>query len=355
MKKFLSLILGIAVLFTLTLSGCSCNPTSLLVFTNAFNGGNSPEIGYTETLTYSVSYVNDQTIYPELKKASATDSVITADGINYSGILTTRLTVYSDTSAPIPEDVRSKTDIFTDEELNVETVYHFTTELNLTASYTFKDSETPITVNDTIITEAFFLPIELSFSPIYSTYKADMHDLFSSSSQPADRLKRICYDYTTIYTVDDYYMKKTSAYLDSEGEIIDEPTMKETDGGYTFRTDIDNNALLFVLRNYATTDSGTTSLSVMTPAYDGYQSILLSKHTIESQNVTLNNDSQKIDVKKLSFNANDQNASGLSHYLTIQNAASTNKALLISYAQPLFDYSSMTCLGALEFKLTNIA
>ncbi len=355
MKKFFTLLLSIAILFTVTLSGCSCNPTTYLVFDNSFNGGSAPEVGYKETLTYSVCYKNDASAYPDLVKSSTTDGYLTADGIKYEGTYVTHFEVFSNTSAPLPQGFES--DIF-EEEL-ISKIYYFKTELNVTATYTFENDTPQKVVNDKITTQAFFLPSDLSFAPLYTTYFADMH---VSVLGTEDAFLRVNYDYKTSYTADDMIMDTVVTNLDKDGNVVGEPTVDQIDKGYTFRTDVDNSILMFALRSFKTYEDKNTSLSIIAPAYEGWNSVSISKHEPKEQSITFAtaNADEKLPVKTFSFVSSDERASGRSLYFTIQTGKSTagsveNKSLLVSFAQPLFDYSSMSCLGAMEFNLTSIA
>ncbi len=356
MKKFLMLLTSFTLLVALVLSGCdcSCSSTPNLTFKSSFFGGEKAKQGYKETLTYSVNYDGDAQSYPELTKSAQTDGYIEKSGISYEGELITTLEIGNTTD--VPADVAS--DILSEENVSTErisNVYVYKTQLNIKASYTFKDSQTPIVVNDKIETEVYFLPEGYSFAPIYSKYFADMHLLTIASET---KVSRVQYDYKTTYNIDEFIMTKSVTRLDQNGEILDNE-VDELEEEYSYKKAIDNNSLLFALRNYATDVEQTASLSVISPAYGEDKSLLLSAHVLADASIDFMSGvptDEKLPVKNFSMNVNEKNAQGTSHYFTVQTGASAsvaNKALLVKFAQPILDYNTTSCLGALEFKLSS--
>ncbi len=359
MKKIITLFISIMLLLSLSLSGCSCgcNSTDNLKFNHNFYGGKeAPPIGYTETSIYSVNYNGDGKDYPNLEKNSDTD----IETIVYSGTLTTKLEISNISS--IPTD-GMKSDILSEENIKAEDIskiYVYKTALDLVGTYTFSASETPIVVNDKIETSVYFLPNSLAFAPIYSTYYADMHVLAAGSDS---KLWHYKYYYETLYNLDEFILDKTIEQFEVNSETLIGSDSESKEKGYDYKKAIDNNQLLFALRNYSTDNEDSTAISVISPAYGDDASLLISKHTMTTQTLNLVNNgtevSGNISVKNFSLNVNDKYASGENHYFSIQTNSSeniANKSLLTKFAQPVFNYSpSPMCVGALEFKLVEVA
>ncbi len=352
MKKIFSLLLGSALLLSVTLTGCG-GPANL-EFTSSFSPDKT-QVGYKEVLTYDVNYVNDSSKYPSLARTFAVDEYLEKDGINYSGTLTTTFEVKSNVNVP-----NGDSDVMAID--GVSEIYYYKSELNLTASYNFKGGdEMDKTVNDNIVSETYFLPAEHSFAPIYSTYHAEMTLISLGLENP---YTKAVYDFVTTYTKSNYNLDKkiVMTATNSDGEEIKQETLENKTLGYSFKTAIDNNALNFAIRNYKTNEEQSTRISVISPAYESATSLLISKHTPENLAIkypTNTSEEQTVPVKKFSMSVENTNESGLPHYFVVQNGASANgvvknNALLVKYAAPLFSYNIMTCMGAIEYSLSSV-
>ncbi len=357
MKKILMFLVSVTLLVSLALVGCEsgCNASNI-DFTNNFSGGTTIQsVGYQEKLTYSVKYDGEGATYQNLKKSASTDSYIDKDGIKYEGSLVTTFT--SAYKTDIPQNVQSN--IF--DSVNVTLIYIFKTELNLTSSYTFKGETTPIVVNDKITSEVYFLPEGQSFAPIYSYYSADSYSFKLSETS---RLARTKLEYITTYDLSEFTVEKNivkySAIMKNPSEEVAQPAQTDTvKGSYGFRKAIDNNQLLFAVRSYQTNTDTTDLMSVLTPAYNKPVNIALSAHTEDKHVVTFEPTAtgETISVRNFTMQVGEQNASGKRHHFSVQTDKSNNvknNALLVRYAQPLFDYGTVSCIGALEFNLTQV-
>ena len=356
MKKFLMRITSLVLLLSIALldGACSCSSDPTLTFKNNFNDGKPVTQEFKETLEYSLAYSGDGTEYLELKKSTLTDQFIEETGINYSGTLVTTFEVVDKWDIPnLESDILSEENVLAEK---ISDIYLYRTSLNLTASYTFKDSSAPIVVQDTVYSEVYFLPETLSFAPIQSKYFADMH-LVSVRSNT--KLSRVQYQYSTVYNLDDFTITGTVCDLKEDGTIINSQATQINEG-YSYKRAIDNNSLLFALRNFVTSSEAVQRLKVISQSYDEPTSLLLSAHVQENVAMPFGQapSTEKLPVRNFSMNLNDQYTKGLSHYFSIQTAKSTtgllgNNALLVKFAQPVYDYSTMGCLGALEFTLTS--
>ncbi len=351
MKKFFMLLVSVSLLLALVLasSGCSCTSTPDLSFKDSFMGGGSITLGYTEKLTYKVNYKGDGKEYSELKKSDSTDSIITKDDIEYDGTFVTTFTVKNKNSLSVDSDILTDKTVET-----VNEIYYFKTELNLTATYKFKDSDTPTTVTDVMTTEVYFLPSGLSFAPIYSISTADMHVITLGSEE---RLARVTSAYKTTYNLNNFTVEKTNGAFNDKGEEVKTTDSFEKD--YSFKKIIDNNQLLFAVRNFELNSENSSSINVLSPVYENAQTLSLSKYTAENLDISLETPAVNgaLPVKNFSMCVANENARGTSHYFTVQTNkldSLNNDALLVKYAQPLFDYSSMSCMGALEIVLSKV-
>ncbi len=352
MKKFITLLVSLVALLAITLTGCS-NSGGTVSFRSKFIGGGTAQETYEEKLTYNVNYVSDSTDYPELNMFSNSNGYIDKDGIKYEGTFVTTFRVGNVNS--IPHGVLS--DIVSNENIakeKIQEIYFFKTEFNVQATYSFKDSQTPTVVNDSIVTEVYFLPAGLSFAPIYSSYISDTNAF--DLSKPS-HLTRVKYDFKITYDLDEYTIDKTIVTFNADDSEATKSSSVTKE--YDYKSVIDNNQLLFAVRNFDTNVETTTALEVLAPAYETSKSLTFSPHTTSSQPigfVTGVSAQETLPVKTFYMNVGTGNTRGISHYFNVQTEASAsvnNNALLIKYAQPLFDYSSMGCMGGIEFSLAN--
>ncbi len=359
MKKIFMVLTSLTLLVSLVLTGCdcSCNSTANLTFSNDFNNGNAPQMYYQEKLTYDVLYNGDGTDYPALKKLNSTDQYIEKDGIEFDGELVTTLKVINKVDFQ-NENPNVNSEVFTDD--NVATgIYYYESVLNLNAKYTFKDEQVK-EHTDKIITKVYFLPAGLQFAPIYSTYYADMH-LFQLET--AEKFVRVEYDYKTTYNLEEFTIDKlVKKYSDGDTAepIVSSQVVNEE---YEYKKVIDSNQFLFAVRNFATNSENSVIINAVSPAYNEAMPLALSPHTTNDYNINAfakpEDASETVPVRNFTMNVGIQNASGSVQYLTVQTGKSTkdtlatSNALLVQYAQPIFDYSTSTCMGAIEFKLVN--
>lgn len=330
---------------TIMLSGCSCNPTVPLAFNNAFNGGENAHYPYSETTEYSVSLIDSYESY-FAKNAQITDEVLKYD---INGTYKTTLEIIDKSSLP-----SSITSNVLEEDIGNE-LYHLTTSLNLTAEYSapyeiYQESDgskvKEKTFNDVIVTESYFLSSGLSFAPIYSTTQGQT-SLVSVNAEHKAAVSSMTFLYKTVYDKNEYTV---STKFDDNEEQID-------DYGYDFKTLIDNNTLLFAIRNISVELDSSYSLPTLSPVYKSKQTLTVKNIDERSETVTINGQkTENVPVKELCFSRNDKSNTGTPQYVVIQKDKAGNldsNALLLEYTEPLISYGSFLCLGGLRYTLTS--
>ena len=346
MKKITTLLLAISLCLVAFLGGCSCASTSPLTFTNAFYGSNGqPTVGYKETLTYKVSYVDDKNVYPYNTMSQTAKTVLAS--VDYDGSFITEFEVLNHYPTNLP-----KSNIVGENGVYSGEVYRYKTKLNVNATYTLINGEVK-EFTDSIVTEVYFLPSAHSFAPIYSTRVSDMTLVFISNNK-AD-FGKVNYDYKTTYNLSTYT-------IDTKVVTGAKETTSSLTYAYSYKTAIDNNQLLFALRSFDTPSTSTVTLSVIDPTYGTPQSLGFKQSSSNNQdfNFTYNEqgalDAEKLPIRNVVFAMNNLNATGYNHYLKMQVGKSTNdsvksKALLVQYAMPLVAYGSISSLGVMQYDL----
>lgn len=344
MKRFFSTILCLSMAIILALSASGCNKKSALVFNNSFFGStNNPSPGYTETLKYSVSNVNN---YNELIKKDTdvfTDSLAT---FKYTG---TYESVFSVVDV-LPEEIQTNVS----EEIS-STIYHLKTTLKLTSTYKVngeyaeggtQNQDGSVTYEDVVENEVYFLISGHSFAPVYSSGRQK-----SSTLVLSDKANVIIYEYSYATTYN------TNKYTTVKGYSEEKPVTNKFE--YTFKTVIDNAQLLFALRNVTLEEKGTLNIPVVSPVYGKAQTMTITNSSENTKSVTINDVTEQIPVKNLNFKLAQEYNTGTPQYAVIQKSspneqAIPNKALLIEYAMPIVSYGNFFSMGAMVYTLTDV-
>lgn len=348
MKKKLLPFTATALALLISLSGCSCTGTSPLdKMTDAFNDNNAPTVNYTETLTYKVENVDEYG--GKFRKSDViTDNVLKYD---MNGEYTMTLKVLDKTDDAV-KDIKS--DLLLENSNTGTLIYHLKSELKLTTNYKApykiyqEDKDTAVeekSFEESIVTESFFLPSGYSFNPIYSTTEGKTSFIQINGDSMATVIF-MEYSTKTVYNKKNYTISEK--YGDAE-----EQTKKHS---YKFRTLIDNNTLLFTLRNIDVDTGSEYSLPVVHPTYNSAQKLNVKNLGGLTKNVKLNGSDTEIGVpvKEISFYRNKSNATGSEQYVLIQKekvGEIANKAMLVQYTSPLTCYGSYICLGGLQYTL----
>lgn len=318
------LLITMAILLCLFFC-CGCTDQDPLAFKkNFYEGDNEPNSGYTETLKYDVTFSPVESYKDKLSFKN--------------GSLTTTLKVI-----PSIESVSeiADNDILKERPSGAETVYYYKTEFKINPTY----SGISYDKLDTIVTECYFCSQRLSYAPIYSTYTAH-YSMYASTAQEVGELDVKC----TINYSTKYYIVNTD--IDGEQET--------TQYKYKFQSVIDNNQLLFIVRNIAVDQKTTLNLPVVSLSYGSPKKLAFKDDSqiTYTNAVNYNGKTQNaIAVQNLSFSISDASAQGLGQNVYIQTKQDDIpfNAVLCKYVAPLLDYSGFANIGNLEYNLTSVS
>ena len=352
MRKFWITLTTIALTLSLILGGCSCNEKPLLSFTNDFSGGggsiNDATIGYTETLVYDVTYLEQFTENnAKIIKDASLNNVVSFSVAE--GTYKSTLTILSSYPTEKP-----KSNILSDNGGAYDReIYYLETELTLPSSYVFKDGSASKSNEDTIKSKVYFANYGWSFAPIYAEIKVNCLVLkLNGNKAVTDYLNYSC---ETIYNVESYTITKTEK--NDKGEVY--KTEKQT-YDYAYKSVIDNSQLLFALRNVTISQGSSISLPTVAPQYGQATPLKVANLNEVTLKANFNYNDKAVNedmkVKCLSFAVDSENTRGASQFVKIQKESSENvlqNALLIEYVEPLVTYVTPTCMGALKYSLNS--
>ena len=353
MKRLFIPFVALALAATEMFSGCSCVPTTPLTFNNHFNGeANSvPTVNYSETLVYSVKNINSYA--DNFSKSEQLNDIISYE-MNGEYTMTLKVMDKSEVSETITSDILSDT--------SINVVYNLKTQLNLQTSYSadyniYQEDEnaTPVkekAFNDVIKTEVYFLESGHSFAPVWSKTEVNSSYLSVNDENKA-MIYTLNYSQTIAYDKDEYVI---TTY--NEGTELD-----PVDYGYTFKTLIDNNMLLFALRNISIEFEKTSSLPTVHATYGDKQTLTVkieAEGTANDFTITIDGTEQKgnIPVKEYSFVRSDSSNTGLPQYVVLQKSKTEKiayKAYMLKYVSPLTTYGSFLNMGGLEYTLIEVS
>ena len=374
-KKFLS-ILALIVAAAMLLGGCS--GATPLSFTNAFYASSgTPEVGYNETVVYTVKNVND---YDGLVK----DEQITDQLIKYNieGTFTTQLTVMNRLPDAYSQQITTDLD-FSGE--GRQHIYYYKTTLDIYATYTvggeysnYTDAANVVdngdgskTYHDVIVSESFFFTSSQSLSPIWSNTDSRYTYLTSTSAENGQsKINVITVESKSSTTYNSTNYTITSSYV--MAGMVDEKIEKTQTKNYTQKTVIDNAQLLFAIRNVELAEDASSALPTVSASYGAPKTLTVKNNGDKQKTLRkggensftyngqeLADNELEIAVKDYSFYLNTTNDAGTPQYLLIQKSASASgklpaKALIIEYVEPLSIYGSFQRLGALVYTIKSV-
>ena len=342
MKKFLALFSAVLLIFT-AFAGSGCKNKDYLEFNNNYvASATTVAPGYTETLTYKVEYVEDynSSLINEVSKDILTTTL--------SGSYVTVLKVINH----LPDSI--STDI---ETANLQ-ILHLNTTLTLTGSYNDQ------AVNDKIETDAYFLNEGQSFAPIYS--RSNRAQTYVAVNGTEILTQKQFYIYEIKYNKEDYTVNKFAfekeedfvVGIEKGTHMTGSPKTYNKKQKYGFRQVIDNEQLLFVLRNMNISEEGSRELKVVTPVYGAPHEIKINNKNVSQKQVNINGVTEEIAVDNLIFGANSIKNSGTAHYISIQknseNTTTKFSALPVEYAAALIESAMSKVLGSLKYTLTTV-
>lgn len=350
MKKIFIALLCFCLIFVLAMSGCSCAAETLLEFNDSLTANIK-----TERLVYDVSF---ERAYKDIKRSK---------GINESLLPVyengTFMIEYDGAGKALPDGVQ--TNVSFD---NISTFKYIKSVLEIDVTVNGK------TFNDKIVSEVYFYPSEWAYAPVYSTTTIK-NTYIALDSTMVDYSHNI-YKYSTTYSKDKYLL--TKQYYDETDDdamnLVDVFNMDQTklkslsestnSHEYSLRRTIDNNQLLFAIRNSNLSKDGSMTLLTTTFLYDEPRELLISNKsetnislTELNYNGTIKND-LVVPVKNIEFGLTGTNYIGTSKYLSIQKSqldTIENNAIPIEYAEGIVENSSYSTLGALVYKLKEVS
>ena len=339
MRKFIIALICVITMLTACLAGCSCVGTQPLSFNCKFFGENAvtdPSLGYKETLTYNVEYLE--------KRSDLDGKSSLLNDVNFTftnGIYVSTLEM----ATSLPDGITS--DITIDLPSDASTLYKLTTKLSITSTYSGLD-EGNGEYQDFIESTVYFCSFRLSYAPIYSIVKTDYSVLFVTDT--ASSVKKLQSEREITYSKDKYVIKET---------VADNQTSNEYE--YEFMTVIDNAQLLFALRNIDVSKESSFSLPTVSYAYGEAKNLRIDNESQTTNPVELVVNGTEIKdnmpLNNYAFMINDATKAGIPQYVEIQSAKSDNlvfNALLHSYVEPLTAYGNMLSMGYLEYTLSNV-
>ena len=349
MKKLILTIISSIMVACMLLTGCGGRMD--LSFSNNFVGGGgssvNPNIGYTETLTYAVNF--NKAYDSNLSMNKEFNGVL---DYNAQGEYTTTLKVI--TYGELPESAKT-TDIVSSN--SGYEIYRLTSKLTLSINVNGQS------FNDTIDTDVYFLSNTHSFAPIYST--TSMLNTYVAANFESNTLKieksQSAYQYQTIYSLAKYTITKTQLEV-VDGVVTSTEIAKQVNEyNYKSKTVIDNNQLLFALRNFKTEDNSTSYLPAVAPAYGNSTDLAITTKSQTTRPITLlmNGVSKdyEVPIKTLSFSVASNTNSGLPQYLSIQKVDVENLsylALPLEYVEPIASLGNHMIIGTLVYQLTSV-
>ena len=168
MKKLKFLSAAMALLFLLMFAGCSSTPAASFdgsYFLDGYGKNGVSEV--TETCNYTVSFK---------QSATKSDIAYSIDGSNSSYTTTLEKSTYgTDNTA----------------------CYKLTTELSVKGSYVLKDGKT-VDTQDEILTEVYFLGLNMKFRPLYSYRKSTVYSPVLKDNEYS--VRKYAYTLETVYS-----------------------------------------------------------------------------------------------------------------------------------------------------------
>ena len=189
----------------------------------------------------------------------------------------------------------------------------------------------------------------MSFAPVYTEREFDY--AYPSVLQGDFKLTELKGKDYTEFSEEKYTVR--TEYNDNDA--------KETEYKYDFKTLIDNSSLFLAIRNKKIDKEASYSMPVVHPSYGAVQTIKLTHFADMEKETTFDYNGQatavNFTVKGISFGVSSSNASGTPQLVFVQDGEKNgiNKSLMISYVEPLVEYSSFNKLGALVYTLKSAA
>lgn len=336
MKKFvIALLICVACVF----SGCSCAGESYLEFSSLWGGQTT---GYAETLVYDVKLEED---YNKDGKSFTKDSNLQSLSSNVIGEYTVSTMILPKLSNDLPAEVKSSA-VY---ESTPSSIICIKAELLLNATYSFNGKTEQS--EDKIVSEVYFCSFDYALAPIYSKSEFDYGIIRVAEELSMERIIGC----NTVLYGDSTYKTAVKTKEDKDGEYT---IASENEEKYTPKTLIDSNQLLFVIRNLKLDLEGTTVIPAVHPTYSEEKDLSITRFCDTQRTVSLNGQDVVFKTSGISYKINSMEASGFNQLVFVQNAEANgiaNKALIVSYVEPIVEYNAYKSLGAMEYTLKSFS
>ncbi len=350
MKKIFIALLSFCLIFVLAMSGCSCSPETLLEFNDSLTANIKAE-----KLVYDVSF---ERAYKDIQRSKGINESLLP--VYENGTFTIE---YDGAGKALPDGVQTNVNFD-----NISTFKYIKSVLEIDVTVSGK------TFNDKIVSEVYFYPSEWAYAPVYSTTTIKNTYIALDSTRVA--YSHNIYKYTTTYSTDKYVLTK-QYYDEADDDVInsvdifnmDEAKLKSISGNsnsheYSLRRTIDNNQLLFTIRNLNLNKEESKLLLATTFLYDEPRELLMINESETNINLTelnyngtIKND-LVVPVKNIEFGLTGTNYIGASKYVCIQKSkvdTIENNAIPIEYAEGIVENHSYSTIGALVYKLREVS
>lgn len=351
-KKFIAVFL-----LCLTIFSFGCNSGGGVTFGNKWNAGNAPSVLSSETIKYEVTYSDSykQGDYNYTKTAGKSDVI---DYVYGTGEYVVTLGVYNASKSLPCGDSEIIDDLLSKED---QLIYRLQTEFSIPVSFRISESDEYTSVTDIIKTDCFFLKNDSTFSPIYASGK-NVSTLFYNGVK--NTAARSAYSYKTVYNKTDYTVTMT------ELNAATDETVNVTENTYKYEVGklVDNDSLLFVLRNSSLAANGSVSVATVAPAYGASQNLTAKYVSDTTGNFAIGcNGEQKSGESQLKVIALNMSSTqgctstyftGKPQLIYLQKEADSvigaDKSIMMRYVEPLTVYGSYKILGALVFNVKEV-
>ncbi len=367
MKKF---IVALTLVCVTLFAGCSCNSPNYLEFSKPWTGA-----GKNETAVYDIDFRTDFTSGDDFDFTTDKELKDNFNMVIDEGVYQTVYKEVPQASAKIDGEVidlsvLKEYKLDTSEGGTSEALIYYKTEAKIKGKYVAGEERS---FDDLIITESYFLKSELSLAPIYSRKLVKTTAVAIQKTNPINATYS---DTATVsvtkyldgkYVLDTFNGENATKYISSYLEDKLDHTTLQPDGStkykYTFRTVLDNSSTLFATRCLNLELEGTATIPIVDYTYGKSKKLKFENYAKTSSVITVNYngvDEGEVSVPTncYSFKLNNKNA-GRAKLAFVQSSGVEDKgiadtSMLVKYVEPLTEYGSFKCLGALEFNLKEI-
>ncbi len=333
-------------------TGCSgCSSSSPLSFKNSFIANKTPEADYEETLVYTVKNVEEYdggylNVSPSIKEV--------IDSFSYEGTYTVKLTTTTSGNEELRAEVSQNNVVknLTNDGNTGCIIIKIESTLEYTSTFTI-NGVTEEESNNYVKKVVYTCDKNHSFAPLYSTTES-LETIVEINNGTAST-KRTEYKDSIVYDISSYKIKKTANGKSAEKDVP-----------YSLRYLVDNNQLLFAIRNLPLANEQSQVLPTASAVYEQTKDLVIRNENEYQETISIdfngNKISQEIPVRKMSFVLDNGSLSGSKQFLVLQNGEVkdgeqtliNDLSLPVEYASMLCSYGTFARMGAIVFKLSSV-